>query len=406
MEFESFNLKSWKITNSFLIFFFATTIFFFPKRGDCDGLQNRYLKQESILQSYLDTKKELIESDSYQKMMQATLFLFDELGVCYEKLNDKNKALQTYFTGMAFNPNFIEIRSIQKKVIHVSDERKKLFEKRTIWTGQSLKGKTIYVFAEKGLGDTLHFCRFLSLLEKQGAKVMFKVQSPLKDLIASSGFNLILVDTNVDVFSLEFDYYIPLLSIPFVLGLNYDSIDQKTCYLSVSQEKMQQKAKLFQTNKYKIGLFWQGDKNHPNDKNRSLPLLRFYEIAKLSQVQCYSLQKGYGTEQLKMLTEGVNIIDLEPELNNFTDTAAIINNLDLVITVDTAVAHLSGGLGKKTFLLLPELIDWRWMVYSEEGTTVWYPTVKKFQQTQTNDWDKVMAEVLFQVKQLILKSKI
>jgi hypothetical protein len=375
--------------------------FFLPKKIYGHELLNRSLQLENILHSNFNSKQNLLENNPCHELAESSLSLFNELGICYEKLGEKNKALQTYLAAMALNPNFIEIRSEQQKSINVSEERIKLFGKRTIWTGQSLKRKTIYVFAEKGLGDTIHFCRFLSLLEQQGAKVLFKVQSPLKDLIAFSEFNLDLINTDVDVLELEFDYYIPLLSIPYVLNVNDVSMNKKTSYLKVSKEKIQQKSKLFQTNKYKIGLFWQGDKNHPNDKNRSLSLSRFYDIAKLSQVMCYSLQKGYGSEQLKILPEEVVIIDLESELNNFADTAAIINNLDLVITIDTAVAHLSGALGKKTFLLLPELIDWRWMTYSEKEESIWYPTIRKFQQTKMNNWDKVMSEVLMEIQQLI-----
>jgi len=246
------------------------------------------------------------------------------------------------------------------------------------WKGDSLKDKIIYVYYEQGIGDTIQFVRFLPILKSLGAKkVLFKCQTGLEKLLKLGNFNIDIVDNSTNDELIEFDTYISLLSIPGVLNIEYNNIPKTTEYLKPDINKViKYKQKFFANDKFKIGIFWQGSLEHKSDKERSIPLEYFYPLFKLSGIEIYSLQKGYGIEQLNKIPKEFNIIDLGSTFNDFSDTAAAIENLDLVITIDSAVAHLAGAMGKPVWIILPLNLEWRWFV--DEKETVWYKSARLF----------------------------
>jgi len=264
-----------------------------------------------------------------------------------------------------------------------------------LWDGRcSLFGKTILVHAEQGLGDTLQFCRFVEPLNEAGARVLLMVQPPLVSLLGSIHGVEAVLPLGLPV-SKQFDFHIPLMSLPLVLGTRLENIPQRIPYLHASVNRIQywreQLGKLGRN--FKIGIAWQGSTTYYSDRHRSIPLSYFEPLAKLQGVQLISLQKGYGTEQLAGFTKIDAVVDLklDPGWDAFLDTAAVMSGLDLVITSDTAIAHLAGSLGVPVWVALCATPDWRWM--ADGSNSPWYPTMRLFRQKTLGDWGQVFDEL-------------
>jgi len=277
------------------------------------------------------------------------------------------------------------------------------------WNGvDNLQGKTILLQAEQGLGDTFQFIRYAQLIKARGAYVVFASQKPLMKLLS----NLDYIDEVVSIHLLPpppCDYYVSLMSLPHILGTEVETIPNKIPYLKADPNLVAhwQKELADDTN-FKIGICWQGNPNYSTPflrsavANKSVQLKQFETIANIPGVSLYCLQKMSGEEQLKNLPEGFNLHVFGPDFDNkhgrFMDTAAVMKNLDLVLTVDTSIAHLAGGLNVPVWVLLPEPADWRWML--RETNSPWYPHMRLFRQPAPNDWDSVFQ---FVAQQLVEK---
>ena len=225
-----------------------------------------------------------------------------------------------------------------------------------LWDGSSLHGKTILLFNEQGLGDTLHFIRHAPLVKQAGGTVMVQCQPPLVRLLTTcAGIDHVVPEgTPIPVF----DVQAPLLSLPRILRTNLANIPADIPYLRADPELSGSwQRKLAGIQGCKVGIVWQGNPDHGLDRRRSVPLLAFAPLAEVPGVRLVSLQKGAGREQLPELADRLHLLDLADELEDFADTAALLSNLDLVITVDTAVAHLAGALGITVWLALPIVPD-------------------------------------------------
>lgn len=259
------------------------------------------------------------------------------------------------------------------------------------WDGSSLENKTIYILHEQGVGDTIQFVRFLSYLKKfNPSKVLFRCQESVENLLKINDINAEIVDCSTSDKTLEFDTYLPLLSLPYYLKPDLDNMPDK--YLKADSSKViNYKQRFFDNNLYKIGIFWQGNPNHKGDKWRSFPLNLFCPLFEIPNTQFYSLQKGFGIEQLDNLPDRFNIINLEQTFMDFSDTAAAIENLDLVITIDSAVAHLAGAMGKKVWIIIESEPDWRW--FFDEEQTVWYKSARIFRPGLEKDKSEVISRI-------------
>jgi hypothetical protein len=196
-----------------------------------------------------------------------------------------------------------------------------------------------------------------------------------------------------------FDVYIPLLSVPGVVGTTLDNIPADIPYLSPDAALVNQwKAELGPTIGLKIGISWHCDPDHPV-RNRRIPLAFFSGIARTRGARVYSLQFGAGREQLHELRESLPIVDLGDRLGDFHNTAAIVKNLDLVITCDSAPAHVAGALGVPVWVALPFAPDWRWML--DRSDTPWYPTMRLFRQRRAGEWQDVFDEIERALTQLV-----
>lgn len=271
---------------------------------------------------------------------------------------------------------------------------------KQLWLGsEEISGKTLLVHWEQGLGDTLQFCRYIPLLIEKGARVLFAPHTPLKKITSNLGSACRIVDLGDR--SLEFDYHCPLLSLPFAFKTDLESIPNNIPYLSADQDLVATWKEKIGGKGLKIGICWQGSTGKV-DAGRSFPLQKLKELSQIAGVRLISLHKGAGESQLDELRDGMSVETLGADFDSgpdaFLDTAAVMKCCDLVITSDTAVAHLAGALGVKTWVALKFVPDWRWMFDGE--TSPWYPTMRLFRQESPGDWDEVFLKV-----QIALKSE-
>ena len=259
-----------------------------------------------------------------------------------------------------------------------------------IWLGQeTLGGRTILVHQEQGLGDALQFCRYVKLLADSGARVILEVHPPLISLLADlEGVSQVIARGA----SLpEFDCWCPLLSLPLAFKTNLDSIPATTRYLRADSAKVAYwHARLGEKTTPRIGLAWSGSPAHPNDRNRNVPVAEL--LRKLPpEFQYVSLQKQLREADRLALQASPSVLNPADDLKDFSDSAALCECLDVVISVDTSVAHLSGALGRTTWVLLPLSPDWRWLLNRDDSP--WYPTARLYRQTTAGDWSGVLERV-------------
>jgi tetratricopeptide (TPR) repeat protein len=256
------------------------------------------------------------------------------------------------------------------------------------WSGESLAGKTIFIWGERGYGDEIQFVRFLPTLRALGARVIFECRLELHDLLQRANLCDKLVIANSASIDEGIDYQLPLLSLPLLLGIDSYSGLSSNPYLSADAVRASDwKKRLGDQARLRVGLVWAGNPQHQNDARRSIPFAQFSCVSQRSDIAFYSLQKNSGQWDCS----SAGITDHTDEFNNFSDTAAFIEHLDLVISVDTAVAHLAAAMGKPTWVLIAADFDWRW--FAERHDCPWYPSVRLFRQCKPGDWGRVLEEV-------------
>jgi tetratricopeptide (TPR) repeat protein len=265
------------------------------------------------------------------------------------------------------------------------------------WQREPLAGKTILLHAEQGFGDTLQGIRYARHIKAAGATVVCEVQKPLVPLLSRTpGIDQLLADGE-DLPA--HDFQIPLLSIPHLLGIPLD----EPPYLFASDERLKfWKDRIQSIPGIKVGIAWQGDSTFEYDWLRSIPLAEFAPLVAVPNCHLISLQKYEGVEQVAANRHTVPVIELEPEIDAasgpFMDTAAVMRHLDLVITSDTSIAHLAGGLGVPVWLATSYAPDWRWMMHRED--CLWYPTMRLFRQTKIHQWIDVFTRMAHELTSL------
>jgi FkbM family methyltransferase len=261
------------------------------------------------------------------------------------------------------------------------------------WAGEPLDGRTILLRWEQGVGDTLQFVRYARLLKRQGARVIVACQQALVPLLQRcEGIDELVVQGTPRP---AFDCWTPLLSIPGLLGTDRESIPGECGYLTADPALVARwKARLADHPGFRIAIAWQGYRGHPSDAQRSIPLAFFGQLARVPGVRLISLQRGHGVEQLEEIAGSFEIVqfdDVGTTSDAFMDTAAIIWNVDLVVSCDTSVAHLAGALGVPVWVALPYAPDWRWLLDREDSP--WYPSMRLFRQQSSGDWDDVFRRM-------------
>jgi tetratricopeptide (TPR) repeat protein len=270
-----------------------------------------------------------------------------------------------------------------------------------LWLGDaSIEGKTLLVHSEQGLGDTLQFCRYLPMLQSFKPKeIIFYVEKSLISILSSMDNEITLIEKNQPLPS--FDYYCPLLSLPLAFKTTIETIPANIPYLKVDDVKNTYwQDQLGKQTKPRIGLVWSGSTKHKNDHNRSLMLTQLSSVLALP-FEFHSLQKDIRDGDNETLQTYKNLNQHQDNLHDFSDTAALINQMDLIISVDTSVAHLAGALGKQVWILLPFMPDFRWLLDRDDSP--WYPTTKLFRQPQIGDWDSVIQQLISELNTLFSK---
>jgi tetratricopeptide (TPR) repeat protein len=262
---------------------------------------------------------------------------------------------------------------------------------KPLWLGDYPLGrKTILLHAEQGVGDTIMFARYAPLLARSGAGVVLEVQSELKELLAQ--FNGVTVVARGEALP-RFDVHCPLGSLPLALKTEPGSVPADIPYLHASAERIAAwRPRLAALGNKRVGLVWAGNPAHVNDRNRSIALSRLTPLLSTPGITFVGLQREVPTgERREVLALPPVLINFGEEFTDFSDTVAVISSCDLVISVDTAVAHVAAAMGRPTFLLLPFWPDWRWTLTGE--TSPWYPHARLFRQGADGDWDRVIARV-------------
>jgi hypothetical protein len=258
------------------------------------------------------------------------------------------------------------------------------------WDGQPLDGKTILLHAEQGLGDVIQVVRYAALVKRRGGVVVVECPRPLLSLLANCEGIDRLVGRGEELPS--FDVQASLLSLPGIFHTTLEDLPATIPYLFADPGLAQRwRQELDRIAGFKIGIAWQGSLQNRNDRDRSIPLDCFEPLARCSGVQLLSLQKGAGVEQLPEVTKRFPVTELGSRLEDFMDTAAVLANLDLVVTCDTAVAHLAGALGAAVWVAIPFVPDWRWLL--DRSDSPWYPTTRLFRQESRGDWQGVFQRI-------------
>jgi tetratricopeptide (TPR) repeat protein len=270
-----------------------------------------------------------------------------------------------------------------------------------LWDGTPLDGRSILLFTEQGLGDVIQFARFAALLQARGGRVVLECPTKLRPLLERcEGVERVIPQGEAIP---PIDFQAPLLSLPRILRIDEGNLPRKVPYLRTRPERAEQwRPVISGLPGFKVGINWQGNPGYHLDRLRSMPLAEFAPLAAIPDVTLLSLQQGFGSQQAIDVQRLFRVATLGADVDqdgSFVDTAAILGQLDLVVTSDTALAHLAGALGISTWVVLPYVADWRWGLAGDECP--WYPTIRLFRQPRPGDWKPVFACVADKLRELI-----
>jgi tetratricopeptide (TPR) repeat protein len=347
-----------------------------------------------------DTTGWILRGGALQHLMR-----FDEAVQCHRRLQELEPKNSHGYGEEAYCQllmgNFSEgWRKYEYRWLDANTARGRRHADRPFWSGrESVAGKTVLLHFEQGLGDTLQFCRYAELIESRGASVVLEVQASLKEIVATmpGERQVIAVGDPLP----EFDLHCPLLSLPLVFETDLQSIPAPVPYLFADAARAAQWKLRLQEHaplpRLKVGIAWSGNASHNDDMNRSI---RFSSFAPLQELDLtlISLHQEVRERDTAALAQS-GIVHFGAELRDFADTAALIEDLDLVISVDTSVAHLAGALGKPVWVLLPRLPDWRWMLDRDDSP--WYPSARLFRQGKPGNWLEVIERVAHELSQRV-----
>jgi len=344
----------------------------------------------------------------------------NNMGLAYRDNQEVKKAIDVFQRALRLDPGHVEIRWNRAlalllcgryhegwKEYEVRFQRNDLATTyprrldRPRWDGSFLRGQTILVHHEQGLGDTIQFVRYLPMVKARGGRVLLEVHESLAKLCRTvAGVDEVFscpLDQEIDR---PFDCCVPLMSLPRIFRTTLCDIPADIPYIRPDPDMAAMWGERLTGPRLKVGLVWSGNPRHKDDRNRSCPLKAFGPLARIPGVQIYALQKQ-GREGAEEELQNLGIVNLGKELDDFSVTAGILANLDLIISVDTAVAHLSGAMGRPVWILLPFVPDWRWLLKGEY--TPWYPTARLFRQRRRGDWEEVVQRTAETLRTLAVR---
>lgn len=257
-----------------------------------------------------------------------------------------------------------------------------------LWQGENLQGKTLLIYTEQGLGDCIQFSRLIALVKQHHtARIIFEVPISLVTLMQSlETVNVVAAGSVLPTFN----FHIPLMSLAHQLKFDPTTDIHPVPYLYADPQKEMLLSESTNKNKRKLAIIWRGNPRHANDKNRSCSLELFLPLMQNEEIQLYSFQFDVTMAEMQKMAQH-RIINLAPRIRDMNDTAALMMQMDLIISVDTATAHLAGALGKNCWVLLPYIPDGRWLL--QQQSTPWYPTMRLFRQSGTRQWATVLTQI-------------
>jgi len=372
------------------------------------------------LKKYDDSKNAYLKSIEINPQSHDSYF---NLAYLYFNENNPQKAVKCYEKALEINPDdwecayFLALAYMQcknykdglrcfeqrlcKQSAIVSQEKTypNLMKEKPIWTGkEDLSDKILYTYYEAGFGDLIMLYRFIPELVAKCKKVIFKPQKELLPLLQENSYGVEFMGAFIAEKDFYFDYHLPFLSLPYVLGKTGGDmfIHHNDGYIKANTDKVKYfKEKYFNNDKFKIGIKWQGNTYY--DKERVLKVEDFYPLFELPDIQFYSCQTFEGSEKFAQISDKYNVIDLASKFGDFSDTAAAVENMDLIICNDTSLAHLAGAMTKPCWVLLPHIYNWRW--HNDLTKCDWYDSVRLFRQPANGDWKSVFEQVEKELKE-------
>ncbi len=348
---------------------------------------------------------------------------YSNVGTSYKNQGFTNKAIESYKKAIELKPDFENAHfDLSTVYLSIGDfenglneyewrfqkeemkshiiKHKHIFSRPMMKKGEDVEGKTILVHSEQGFGDSIMYARFLPMLKKLRCKIAIECRDELKTLFETIECVDIVVGREENK-TPPFDLHLPIMSLPYILDVkNFDDFPTKPYFKVLKDEDF-----TLQSDKIKIGLCWSASATGESYDGKVFDLINFDPLIKNSKIQIYSLQVGYGSEQIKKNAYENDIIDLTDKLTDFSKTASFMKELDLVISSDTSVAHLAGAIGVKTYTLLQKYPDWRWLNKGE--TSYLYPSIKLFRQKQNRNWKSVFQSLFAKMnKEYKLKLKV
>ena len=345
----------------------------------------------------------------YEKVIQLNRnhkYSLDNLGNSYTELSRFDEAIASYNKAISIDPNFIQAQfnlgllllltnslklgweQYEYRLKKESYIKNRPFLNYKYWDGSNLDNKKLLIYCEQGIGDSVQFSRYIKNIKKNNTLIILLCSNTLKVLYKHFIEIDLIITSNKD--APEIDYYVSIMSLPYIF--RNKKIPETYGFIKANKKlSINWQSKISSTTKMKIGLVWQGGINHASDYKRSIALNKFNPILCLKDFEFISLQKDFGREQIKSNKLNRFITDFFDDIKTFQETIALIENLDLVISVDTAIAHIAATMGKETWILLPFVPEFRWGL--NQSTTSWYKTVKLFRQKKTNQWEQVIKEV-------------
>jgi Flp pilus assembly protein TadD len=339
------------------------------------------------------------------------------LGLCLYELGQRLEAIACYQQTLRLSPGNAKPQfncALARLAVGDFEQGWREFELRHVfddlvrrrydlppWTGGEIPAGAVLVHAEQGFGDAIQFARYVPMLVERGVRVVFDVHEELVSLFQQSGMPNVRAD---GVAPPECTHQFPLMSLPRLFGTTVETIPAKVPYLTVREDLVAKwRNKLTGVAPLRVGIHWQGRAEYYNDRARSIPLRMFAPLAAIPGVQLVSLQTGAGADQLTELAGSFPVLHVGHELTDFHETAALMRNLDLVISCDSAPAHLAGALALPVWVPLTVGGDWRWLGEGED--TPWYPTMRLFRQQTRRQWQPVFDRIAVALRERTRQSR-
>ncbi|MDA7837109.1 tetratricopeptide repeat protein [Candidatus Pelagibacter sp.] len=349
---------------------------------------------------------------SYEKAIQIQpnyATAYNNLGNVLKELGENQKAKKSYEKAIQIQPNDPDVNfNFGMLLLSMSDFKNGLiqYEWRKIlpqninkyknikgleWQGENLNNKTILILSEQGIGDIIQFSRYIYLIEKEySVNIIFKTGKRIAYLFSKSKFKIIVNEDSIP----KYDFYKHLMSLPKIYYEKTKTFPSQINFIPKDKKiALKWKERLNEIKGFKVGINWQGSKLYKSDHLRSIPLNYFNDLFNIEKINFISLQKGFGLEQIKNFKHKDKLYDFSKEVDNgeniFEDTIGILQNIDLVISIDSALVHLSSTLGIKTLALLHFCPDWRWNLITKEFS--WYDNLKIYRQEEINKWDSIFS---------------